>query len=535
MIRIFCALFVLTTFANFVVSQETIRHIYLEREEVFERGDDDWFFAAPLFNSVHTLTREYVIRDELLFEPGDEVDEDILYETERNLRDLDVFTKARIELDYLDDGSVDVYVVTKDKWSLMPELLVGSGGNEHALGLSVQEENLIGTATELEVEGVRRSENDIGMQGYAQLKMPRAFRTEYKLEAEIFAHRFRTEQNLLLSNPFRSIADEYSYGAAIRNFYGYEFLYKKDEDYELMPFHEKRLGGWFSRSWLREDRVFASVYVEYEDVDRGEPRFRQALDNSGKILLGFSSVSENYVRTKKLNNFLDEDLPIGGWGTAIIGKTFPIGSRGERVYYVGGQGERSVLYDDKLYLFGQITGGSGFEFSRPKYTYQEFMGLGFYRFAEDLLLAARIREQKVWNWEALRQLVLDNDAGLRGYDANKFTGENRVVSNLELRYFNDYKFFLVRLSGAVFWDCGTVWDIDTKLDETRWHNSVGFGIRFHSAKSSSESGIFRIDFAYNFDEGKFGGIIIETNQLFSVYKRHAYSIPQIFGREFDYE
>ena len=61
--------------------------------------------------------------------------------------------------------------------------------------------------------------------------------------------------------------------------------------------------------------------------ERTSDEFRRAMDNSGKFLLAFSSVAQDYIETTKLNSYNTEDFPEGGWGTAVLGKIFPIGSR----------------------------------------------------------------------------------------------------------------------------------------------------------------------------------------------------------------
>ena len=44
---------------------------------------------------------------------------------------------------------------------------------------------------------------------------------------------------------------------------------------------------------------------------------------------------------------------------------------------------------------------------------------------------------------------------------------------------------------------------------------------------------FLIDFAWNFDENRFGGIIFTSEQLFSAFKNHNFRLPTLFGREFN--
>ncbi len=515
-------------------AQSYIGNIYIDRRDVFDSTQKDWFFAARLANSLHTLTKSYLIEDELLFGSGDIIDEDLLEETERNLRSMGLFSNVRIEVDSAGDDKYDIFVVTQDKWSTSPNLLFGTGGRSTNYGMRMKEENLIGTGTYLSVEGLYRTENGIGWQGIGELKQRRLFRSEYSLAARLLAHKYRTEQSLDLQKPFRTLNTEYSYGINFINNYGDDFLYASHDDKNLMPFHERRIKGWFSRGWKRSDRVFFTSMIEMEDVNRGKPEYKRAYDNSGKILLAFSSVSEDYYKINCINYYAVEDMPIGGWGTAVLGKTFAVGSKGESMYYVGAQGEKSWLLGN-LYLFAQLAGATSFSSSLSKYTYEEFMGLGFYRLTDRIVAAARVRQQTVWRWNRLRQLILDNETGLRGYSVNDLQGDNRFVANIEMRFFPDIDVWIARLGGVLFFDTGTAWPQKVDLLKTRWHSSVGFGFRVENMKADGPNALFRIDFAFNLDQKRFAEIIFTTDQLFSAFQGHGFRLPEIYGLDFDYE
>jgi hypothetical protein len=531
----FFVLIIITGFSKINASQR-INDIYIDRLNVFDSTQSDWFFAAPLANSLHVLTKRYIIEDELLFNKDDVVDYDLIYETERNLRATNLFTKVKIELDSVSEYYCDVYLTTQDRWSTSPSILLGTGGNATSWGGKIEEYNFLGTGTGIDVEALHRSENNIGWQGMVELTQRRLFRSEYTFFGSLQANRYRTEQDLSIYQPFRTLATEWSYGFNGQNNFGSDFKYNGSSNIELIEFHSRNLMAWISHSWKRIDRVFATFAIELNDVNRQKPDslFRQAYDNTGRIYIAFSSVGEDFIKTNKLNQWQDEDLPIGGWGTAILGKTFAIRPGGVNLYYLGGQGEKSYLYKN-LYLFGQMTGASSFSRDLGRFTYEEFFGLGFFRITQSMLLAARFRQQSVWNWDALRQLVLDNDFGLRGYDLNSFSGDNRIIANLEFRLFPDFNIWFLKTGGTAFWDAGTVWDQTVNLNKTRWHNSLGFGLRFQVMKTTGPTSLFRIDFAFNCDQKKFGSIIFTTDQLFSVFQKHDFRLPELFGSEYDYE
>lgn len=520
--------------ADLFSSDIRVGEIFIERLDVFERNDADWFFLSPLLNAFHTRTKEYIIRDELLFNENTETSFDYLLETERNLRATGLFTSVLLEVDSIGFNSYDVYITTKDKWSTYPAILFGTGGGEINYGAKLEEHNLAGTGTFVAVEGLYRSVNDIGWQGAVLLSQRRLFRTELGATLSLIANKYRTDRFVNLSKPFRTLDTKFSYGASISHSYGSNFLFNTDSVRILDPFEIRSGYFHFSRAWMRHDRIFAGIALEFDEANRGFMGARQAYDNSGKFLIQFSSVSQDFYAISKVNYYTVEDMPVGGYGSATMGKVFSIADGGENLYYVGAQGEIS-RFKDNLYLFARVTGATSFERSIARYTYQDFLGIGFWQIADGLILTSRFMQQTTWNWYAFRQLILDNERGLRGYKANQLAGDNRIISNTELRWFPDVPVWIFNFSGVLFYDIGSVWKRETKLEDARFYSSVGAGLRFHFTKSSSPSHTFRLDFAYNTEEKRFGGIIFSTKQLFSAFGAHDFKLPAIFGRTIDLE
>lgn len=273
-----------------------------------------------------------------------------------------------------------------------------------------------------------------------------------------------------------------------------------------------------------------SGYISARKAERDQ---RLAFDNSARFLVGFSSLRQRFAKDKLLNGYQTEDIVTGGWGTVVLGKVLPIGDEGENLYYVGGRAEQSVLLDNhRVYLFGQVAAGSGFGQNRAQYTYQESRGKGFFRFSQNSVISAQFRQQTAWNWSAFRQLVLDNQSGLRGYAPNQLAGENRFLGNVEWRYFMHLPVWFFRFSGALFYDAGTVWNQQTPITKTRWHHSIGPGFRFHTTTGGSL--LLAADLPYNFDTKRFVPVL-SSSYAFSIHDQHMYDFPRIFGEEYDLE
>jgi hypothetical protein len=229
-----------------------------------------------------------------------------------------------------------------------------------------------------------------------------------------------------------------------------------------------------------------------------------------------------------------EDLIYGGYGSATIGKIFPLTSDGDNLYYVAGAAEKS-FYNQKSYIFLRVAGGSGFDkVISPKYTYQESYINFFHKFTDKFLVTGRISEQTVWNWRAFRQLILDNDNGVRGVPLNSSSSDSKMFFNTELRYFIDPEFLIFKYSLAAFFDIGSVWDQKMQIWDAKFQKSAGLGFRLHFAKSRNPSNTYRFDFPYNFNTKKIG-FIFTTKQFFPAFTNHNYTIPQILGRALDFD
>jgi hypothetical protein len=74
-------------------------------------------WIGSTLNRLHFYTNEKIIRNNLLFEEGDEIDPQTMADNERILRRLKFIYDARIQVIPVSEDQVDVYVITKDLYS----------------------------------------------------------------------------------------------------------------------------------------------------------------------------------------------------------------------------------------------------------------------------------------------------------------------------------------------------------------------------------------------------------------------------------
>ena len=98
-----------------------IGKVLVDNQNIFnleDPKDNNWLFR--LGNDLHPKTRAVVIRDQLLFKPGDRYSRHVVDESERILRADGYFYDAWIREVRYEDNHVDLRVTTRDVWTLNP-------------------------------------------------------------------------------------------------------------------------------------------------------------------------------------------------------------------------------------------------------------------------------------------------------------------------------------------------------------------------------------------------------------------------------
>lgn len=138
----------------------TIRVHVAQVYELDRPGENLWFM--PIADALHIKTHPKVVRDQLLFQPGDRVDPRVIYETERHLRGLIYLRASDIVPVGCRDGRVDVDVNVKDAWTLKPEVTFKRIGGQNIVNFRVTDENFFGSGKTISlghVNSTQRSDN----------------------------------------------------------------------------------------------------------------------------------------------------------------------------------------------------------------------------------------------------------------------------------------------------------------------------------------------------------------------------------------
>ena len=189
------------------LSSTVVGSIRIERQNVFDRSDHQSWFAR-VANGLHMLTRERVVRRQMLIKTGKPFDSASAAETARNLRRLGIFRDVSVDTITTDSGLI-ARVVTRDSWTTEVYTSLKSGGNQTAWGLGIVERNFLGSQTSVTGRYIRdadRSTTQIG------IGLPAVWRKRLGVIATVSHLSDGERSRLIVAAPFTSLSIRESLG-----------------------------------------------------------------------------------------------------------------------------------------------------------------------------------------------------------------------------------------------------------------------------------------------------------------------------------
>lgn len=513
--------------AGNVVPQSAYRieKITIQRNPIFDaESPSEGKFIGTLVNSLHWLTRESVIRNELLFEEGDQLDIEAVHETERNLRGLGIIGDIATRIDTLDDSTVAITIETRDKMTLGANPSYQRGGGVQSFSFTAKDDNFWGNAQSVSVGYNYRSDRSSPHGVEVIFSDRRLFGSRWGTKLQYKDSEELSMQSLQLDRGF--------YADAARWAGGFSF----DRTEVRIPFYEGGIK-------IRENLISQQLHKAYYALSFGdEIKLRPAVvgfhsrahggnqrtwDNLDIVNIGLNIMRRRYYERVFLNNHgRIEDVPIGFLANFVAGRNLRLSGTDGPAYYFQANWVHSVNIDAAYYLgysisYNTFAGATGFRESTFGWSF-----LQYFKWKYDQVFVARVSGTHGIDWSPDRQLYLGNATGLRGYNNFELGGQRRIQCNIEHRFFSRAKIWIFRIGGAAFWDGGTVWSGDQNLWREKFHNALGAGLRIENTKQQG-SGVIRIDLAYNFDRRAIGEVIISSSVPLSAFQELGFILPNI--------
>ncbi len=487
-----------------VASGAVIGKIVIERENVFDLSipkENNWLYRFA--NRVHLVTRDKIIRKQLLIASGDDYSKRLSDESERILRNNRYLYDADIVPISYENGVVDLEVTTRDTWSLLPAFSLSRSGGENKTRIGLVESNLLGNGQRIafvsDKDVDRRSQTfeysdkhighswvsaalSISENSDGHTHLLSAVRPFYQLDARWsagmrFSDSDRAETLYELGNPAAEYQQERQYHSA---FFGWSRGLRKG-----------RANRW-TAGFVYDDNAFSAV---------PNGSLPPAIPSDRKLVypfLGFEQIEDHFETATNREQISEtEDFLMGRHLVASLGwSDTSLGADRDALIYFGSISQGFGSMSGNALQFGIAVNGR-IESGNAANSLAQVFARYYRKQSEKRLFFASMRATAGLELDLDNLVRLGGDTGLRGFPLRYQNGESSFVTTLEQRYYTDwYPFRLFRVGGAVFVDAGRVWG-ESPVGEERldWLADAGLGLRLAFTRSAS-SKVVHIDVAF---------------------------------------
>ncbi len=509
-----------------------IRGIELQVGDVIPPWSDEALGASSRYerlvydmaNWIHIRTKPHVIASELLFAVGDSVDSLILAETERNLRAYSFINEAEVKLMRTGPDEAVARVRTSDNFSLSASLILERGGGKQEIGGLAKEYNVLGFGKQVSFQYNRITYDEIGNDETVWMAMyidPRLFGSRWQFDTYFRRRDAGDEISLGVQRPFYAQSVRNAGGINIRYFDGQIPIYV--QGVVELPRKYRYARGWFAHALGTNpyDRYKVQAEVSYyEDIHASPPPgyAYEPLERAWVEPMAMLTRERTYGfdRRRNLDDYnIIEDVK-NGWhltGKAGMGVPWKSGQETAVVTGLAGRWSRAwgrhatVVHTEGTLRIPEP--GRWTSFETFGFLHHYYQGIPFQT------LALNVNFRGVWRPDLPYSLYLGGATGLRGYNANEFTGTRRLLLNFEDRIFTPLKVLTIGFGFVGFVDAGYVWKEQRNIDLRDLRSDIGFGIRFFNTRASATR-VSRLDFAYRL-RGQRGFVIsLGSEQTFSL-------------------
>lgn len=479
---------------HFIVDEAgvSIEDITYNAQNVFDLNDKHSFWLHRFANYTHTVTRDSVLTDDLLFHVGGPLVQADLAETERLLRSRRYIREAEVRISHYcaDNNSVIVNVSTWDNWSLLPTLDFSSSGGRSKSALGFEEDNLLGSGNRLNLEYKRDSERS-GV-GFVFVS-PNMFGSFWNSTAAFSKNSDGNNYKLSLNRPFYRLSSPWALGFDVDRLSEDVTEYDAGEQYNSFRRQRNHAKAEFgyrlnaqSHNIHRVKLGIESENVKFfanDDTLLDHPTDR----NLTGVWLEYEGIQADYRKLFNIHSFnRTEDFNFGWQLNARIGTySKALGADDDVLFWQLTTAKNWQLAPD-LYLLADLSWLQR-QFEQPQYLLSTHWQL-VKQLNEYNSVVGKLTLDKGKNLFRDEPLYIGGDEQLRAYPEFFQSGESRAMLTAEYRRYTDWSLWqLLDVAFAGYIDAGKVWQSSEQqanaLDSSTLVG-IGAGIRLLSNHSS---------------------------------------------------
>jgi outer membrane protein assembly factor BamA len=488
---------------------KTVREVHVVTQNIFDTQKPDE--NKTLFrwaDKLHIVTRPEVIERQVLLKPGDEYSAQAAAESERILRKNRYLYDAKIRAVPVDNGQVDLEVITRDVWTLQGGISFHRSGGANSTSFEIEDVNFLGTGKGISLSHGSSVDRTSNLFSYSY---PSHFGTHSRFKLDYADNSDGSLESLTLERPFYSLDTRWALGLQASAEDRIDPLYNRGHVTDRFQHQEDLVGVYAGISPGLSDRHTHRWLVGFTlDRDRfaDAPDFEPSASLPEDRTLAYPWVSYDYLqdgyftsrdldrlqRTEDVNTGRQFHLRLGYSSTAWGGTL-------DRVLIDSGASLGWKPTPRQLVLTS-IQGGSRLGGSGTENLLVGGSVLYYVRDFGDNLLYMGVSADVAHELDSERQLLLGGDNGLRGYPLRYLQGDHRFLFTVEQRFFSSREFFhLLHLGAAAFFDAGSAWfeDGEGKVATQReLLRDIGLGLRFGSSRSARGT-LVHLDLAFPLD------------------------------------
>ncbi len=513
---------------NYYASMEgkIISEIVITPLEVFGPTFEDTTLNAKSWlektaNAIHNTTSEKTILNLLLFEVGDFLDPEMMYENERIIRSSRYLQDVRfiLEQDTVYTGLVKVHVITKDRFPF------GVSGTAHGIqsaALEVYNQNIFGIGHEVSFRfvGHLKRQPYAGLETFYRINNIRGKFIDF---TGGYMNTYRREGfSLLLDKPFITPSVKWGYGGSALRMYRTQHINDHDPVVAELPMDLSFISAWGGRSFtIRPNYVQNSQVVltagfydhqYFKRPDLSSDSIRYYANNT--FLVGGITLSQRHYSQDILvySYGITEDIPEGFKNEFVYGYEFNEFGNRHYAHLFLSNGNLLVKRNGYLYLSGGIGG-----YFRNKSYEQGQLQVGV-NYISGRMSAGR-KQQRIFIRSSyhlgihripIENLSFNRNDHIRGFRSGTALGKQRLSMNFEYVMFLPRQFYKFSMAAFGFADLGIIGSEKESIFKQNYYSGLGFGMRLHNENLVFKTFQIRLAFyPFSPSDVDFAGILID--------------------------
>ena len=443
-------------------------------------------------NAIHISTREFIIRNALLFKEGDIINSYRLADTERYLRSLRYIGDARVTATPVSDNEANVTVIIQD---ILPYSLSFGTNFSSQANFAVTNRNIIGLGVDLRVGAFINSYKDRLMGYEATLRLPNIGNSFVSFQAD-YVDRYENQlHGLTLQREFYAPTTKYAGHLILYNartpvrYFTSNGTYSRENPLTVRYHY---LDTWLGRSFQIDKNPFnkqrknitvsmSAQQIRFIDRPENSEELYYKFQNRTTYLASLAYSQQAFYKTNLIYNFgRTEDIPYG------------------YLLSISGGKEINELYN-RPYLGTNVSAGyflQRFGYVSGAFSYGSFFHHGADQGALDfelnyftpLYVIGNYRHRTFVNGQYTRQLynrlddqlVIDGEYGIPGFRNDSVLGRHRLNLSVEQVLFTPWDLFGFRFVIYAFTHLSWLGGYDRSIILSPLYSSFGIGVRIRN-------------------------------------------------------